>query len=670
MGRYRARAGIGRVSQNLDLGRLLNTGLLGLALGGATNKTKRIDVSRLTMRVTRDGYQPFEGVVMCRTLDPGAFAVTMEPVLLSESGKPAVSLSAGGWGTVEITAVRVEPAIVQPGEKAMMTVEVASPPVLKLKDFKAAYEYQAGRDTKSGSLKAQPAQADGKTIFTGEVKTTKAAKAYVEELMAVLSEVPYDVKRGGRTEPVLFQIVTSDAEREVAVKRAAAYDLARAGKTAEAAVQFQSICNGPLPLPWDYRMLASLSERTHDTAAATAAWKKIAELAPEKERTAAESGVAEAMVASGQAASVISTWAPQVAAVKAKDRAKKFPAALMVALGEAYLQAGDLNAATGVNQELLSRKDAETAAVAAPFQGKLRLLTAKAAAEAQPANGAARADYGRVLMDQGRWDEAIPELRAAALREPNLPAVRRDLAYAQLHARAAPDAATAPVDLDAAIQSAAQETAIIKKNGSADKSKDFFAWHALAILLYSKAAAQSAAGDAAAGETLVKSQDALREALRVARTGAAVDQGSYDFFFGYTSARVKAIAGFAYKEADSDFVILESLAALQTHPDDYLAHFNLASAFADLQQPRLAKSESARALALKPGYVEAQYVQALADVQLGETSEAIGLLQAVLKANPNHPRANLTLARLYTEQGDMGAAAACLAAHARVYGGV
>jgi cytochrome c-type biogenesis protein CcmH/NrfG len=75
-------------------------------------------------------------------------------------------------------------------------------------------------------------------------------------------------------------------------------------------------------------------------------------------------------------------------------------------------------------------------------------------------------------------------------------------------------------------------------------------------------------------------------------------------------------------------------------------------------------------LALKPGYVEAEYVQALADVQLGDTTEAISLLQSVLKANPNHPRANLALARLYTEQGDLGAAAACLAAHARVYGGV
>lgn len=666
-GRYQASAAIGRVSQNLDIGRLLNTGLFGLIAGGATNKTKRIDVSRLTVRITADGYQPFEGVVACRKVEPEEFAVTLEPVMLAKSGAEGVSFAASRWGALMIKSVRMEPSIVRPRQEALLQVKIDTPPVESRKDLRGAYYYESGDFITTKLFKAQEDKAADKLYFEAKLNGTKQNRAQVAEVTFDLYESPYDVKGGGRAAPVLLQTVTNDSEQETAVQREKAFNLSRAGEATDAAKSFQRICDGPNALAWDFEQLALLSEKTHDNTTALAAWKGLAERTTEKERGKAEAHVAAAMVAGGQAAGVIQTWAPRLAEVKEKDRVKKFEAPLVVALGEAYMQTGDLSAAESIDRLLMDQKDEKVAPLAGAFHGKLRLVTTRAAATASPVDPAARAAYGRVLLDNGQWEEAATELATAVKLDPSLPAVRRDLTYALLHARG--DAAVAPRDLDAAIEAATQEARIVAKDGKVEKSKDFFAWHALGILLYTKAMTQSAAGDEAAADTMRQSREAFQDALRVARTGAKVDQGDYDFFFGYTSPRVRAIAGFAYKEADSDFVILDSLETLEQHPDNYLAHFALASALVDLQQPKPALEQAARTLDLKPGYVEAKYVQALARLQLGDTAAAKGLLQAVLKSNPQHPNANLTLARVYTEQGDMGAAATCMAAHARLYGG-
>jgi len=138
--------------------------------------------------------------------------------------------------------------------------------------------------------------------------------------------------------------------------------------------------------------------------------------------------------------------------------------------------------------------------------------------------------------------------------------------------------------------------------------------------------------------------------------------------FGYTSPAVIAVAGFAYPEASADFSLLNALAAANKHPDDYLAHFNQATALIDLGQWDLARDVLQKAVTLKPDFVEAKYAGAVIAAKTGRNEEAIRLLQEVLTANPRHPDANQALAKLYTEQGNMAAAAACLAAHAACYG--
>jgi Tfp pilus assembly protein PilF len=75
-----------------------------------------------------------------------------------------------------------------------------------------------------------------------------------------------------------------------------------------------------------------------------------------------------------------------------------------------------------------------------------------------------------------------------------------------------------------------------------------------------------------------------------------------------------------------------------------------------------------RAFQLNPDCVEARFGMALVALARGDRETALAGLREVLRVNPRHPRANLVLAKLYTEDGDASAGAACLAAHARFYG--
>ena len=138
--------------------------------------------------------------------------------------------------------------------------------------------------------------------------------------------------------------------------------------------------------------------------------------------------------------------------------------------------------------------------------------------------------------------------------------------------------------------------------------------------------------------------------------------------FGYMSPRLVEISGFAYPEANSDFVVMESLRELEAHPENYLAQFNLGTALLDLGQPGLAATPLRRAIELKPDFLEGKYASALLSLQSGDRDAAIKLLKEVVAANPLHPHASVTLARIYTEDGNPAEAASCLADHARAYG--
>src|SRR5262249_44953490 len=150
------------------------------------------------------------------------------------------------------------------------------------------------------------------------------------------------------------------------------------------------------------------------------------------------------------------------------------------------------------------------------FRSSLRLAQAQAKLRAAPGSAEARAEYARVLMDRGRWEEAATELRAALQTDPSLPAGQRDLAYALLHVKGG-YAETAP-SVDQALDAAEKQVAI-SDGKKTSRSSDFFAWHALAVLLYRKAS-EPQASDAAARAEFARCREALHEALRCGRSGA------------------------------------------------------------------------------------------------------------------------------------------------------
>jgi tetratricopeptide (TPR) repeat protein len=663
-GRYQCEAMLGRVSSNVDVGRLLSTGLLGIMGGGAENKTKRVDITRLNMRITRDGFKTFEGVVLCRKADPEEFAVTMDPVLLAETSSPEISASVSGWGNVRVKEVSIDPPILHPGDKVTVTVRVATPPVARGKETKVSCVSNLWHLRELKNESKAPSTTDEVT-FIGKFDVPKKAKAFVGLLTGGVMETPYDIVERTGAKIALLQVVTTDAEERLAVRRAEAVKHLLEDENAEGAAILKQITAAPEANEWDYQQLAHTSRLLHDSATETAALKHLVDVAPEKERMTAVASHAHALVSAGEGSRVISDYAPMVDTIKVKDRQEKVPVPLMVALGEAQIQAGNLQQARAISGELLKWEHAAVNSSVAEFRTKLRIAEAQEKVKASPGNAQACAEYGRTLMDAGRWEEAIEQLRTSIASSADSPAVHRDLVYASLHAKGA--ATTSSKNLDEAL-AAASSAVEITEGKKVVKSKDFFSWHSLAVLLYVKAQSQRASQDGEAAATVKKCQDALKEALRCGRTAATRNGGNYNYLFGYTSPSIVAISGFAYPEANSDFVMLESLKALERNQGDYLAHFNLGTALIDLAQTELADEPVRKALELQPAFVDAKYARSLICLQRGERDTATALLKEVVKFNPWHPHAYLTLAKIYTEDGDPSAAASCLAAHGKIYG--
>jgi tetratricopeptide (TPR) repeat protein len=129
-----------------------------------------------------------------------------------------------------------------------------------------------------------------------------------------------------------------------------------------------------------------------------------------------------------------------------------------------------------------------------------------------------------------------------------------------------------------------------------------------------------------------------------------------------------ALSGFAYPEANCDYVLLDGLETVAAHQSNYLSWLVVAGALLDLEQSEVAQAALQQCLRLQPDCPEAAYTGVRLALLQGNRAQAIAQLRDVLKANPRHPFANTTLARLYTEDGDLVSGAACLAARARVYG--
>lgn len=660
-GQYRCQAPLGRVSASFDFRRAISSSVFGLLSGSGKKKTRRIDVNRLLLRVSKSGYKSFEGVVPCRESQPEAFTVIMEPILLTSEQSSEAPTVLEGSGVVRVLDVKVEPSILRPGAETTVTVRAQCPPIPR-RNRMGIWFRSPLLGEKRFPLTPSTTES-GVMVASLKCRAGRARSALNDVMLVRLEECPYDIAPGGRCETTLVQIATNDQEEAAARVRLEAYNLRQAGQGSEAQAKLKELCAmagaGSID---DWQTLAVVSENTHDYDTAVEARKRAMDLAPEKEKLAYLDQYAQTLVLAGKYESAITETAAAVEKIRERDRPRRVPAGLMAVLGTAYVKTSKMDSATSVATQLDKFVGAAALKSVREFRQILRLANAEAAAKAQPPSAKGLADYGRALMDEGRWEEGVETLRKSLEVDPLDQSTVRDLNYALVHVSGG--GAISTQSLDEALAATEKQA---YSNGK-PASKDFFTWHALSMLLYRKLQQQGDSADAPA--TRQRCLDALIEALQCGRAAKelASDGAYYGAYLGYYGSKVVTISGFAYPEANSDFAIYENLKTLQIKPDCYLAHFDLATALIELNQGDLAYKALTQCMTLKPDFEEARYASAVIALLNGKRDDGRTALQEVAKRNPRHPRANQALAKLYTEDGDMVATSACLAAHAKYYG--
>ncbi len=694
LGRYDCRAPLGRVSTKYNVvGALGGAFGLGGLFGPVSTTTRRIDVTQIALRITADDYHPFEGIVRCRASDPNGFYVTMEPVLLAPEDRAEVSTTADGWGGVRILSVSVEPDIVRLRGKIRVKARVKAPAAVAERARASWLErvFGGGRPTPLGLAMTSPlwrgvrelqvtGRENGVVTFEAEAGIPKSVVSPSAWITVAVARSPLEVASGGASKRVLVQVISGDDERQAAKLRLFAAERQEKDDHPGAVEALRRLCALPGASLDDLLWLAEESERIHDFEGAADALERAEKIIPEKGDPVVVSGRqvkpedarwevlsrrARALLSNGEAARVLEEVLPRVEAVPEKERPETVPGELMVAIGEAYLDTGNLAKAEEVGEDLFDWSDAREETGERAFRRRLRLAVGEQGVKENPDSAKAWAEWGRALMDEGRWEEGAAKLRAALKLDPAAAAVRRDLAYALGHVSG--EKSRGDEDLDSAI--AAAERLVGGRNGIPE-SRDFHDWHTLGILLYRKARAQEAGGDADWRDSMDACREALTRAVKYGRAGASIQEFlAYSPEASYGTREVR-IAGFAYPQAASDRVVLESLDSLDENPDDYLAWFALATAFLDLGEPDLAAPALRECRRLRSDFPEADYAEALLAKQRGHADEAAALLRKVLRANPRHPFANLKLAELYAARGDLAKTAGCLAAHAAVYGRV
>jgi tetratricopeptide (TPR) repeat protein len=670
-GRYTCQALIGRASSNLDIGRALNSGIVGILLGGATNRTKRVDISRLGVKVQCNGYRTFEGVVLCNDVDAGHFSVVMDPILLASTGSPYFSMGAPGWGVVRFISLNSAPPIARGDQPIKVTVRIFSPPLRSQGDIKVVGAYELNHKVMQVSFHPGGKEADNVQIYTVEIHLPASKQSQAAVMQVSLEKSPYDIMQGNDHRDILLQSVNSDGEFALAQKRAQAWNMMQSGDNVEASALWKDICAQPNALPWDFERLADVSDILHDYDTKLASLAKLVSITPQKPEQnwyLAVSEYADALVKAGKADTVISECAPLVDKIREGERPGKVPSSLMVSIGRAWVQKGDLEKAKKVSIALLDWPDSELDPATDRFRDELRMAEVREQLTKQPDNPAVMAAYGRILLDMGRWEESAVELNLALQKTDPPPGVKRDIAYALANLQRMQHKPEVPKDLDQKLENARRQTLLSDKHGKLYKSKDFYAWHSYAMLLYLNASRQEKMGIPMASAAYEECMNALEDALRCSHTGADVNQGFYAPFLGFVTSQQTSIAGFAYRQAEVDYLIYQSMKILADNPNDFISNYNLGSALAELGYADLSLVPLRRALAINPDSIETQYAYASACILGGEKDIAIVQLNEALKKNPWHPFADITLAKIYAEDGDIVNASALLLDHAKYYG--
>lgn len=660
LGGYRAQTILGRISHNFDLGRALLTSGIGMLFGAANNTTKRIDASRVSIRIQAPGYKSFDGVLVARTSNAGAFRIDMEPVLLVPEGREGESVAATGWAAVRIVAASAEPQVAKKGDVVKVYAAVRAFGSNPAKNIELAATCRLWRGERK--LKVSKEQPSSDSIrFETEYKVSGKEKNGAEVVIVYIKRSVLDYNPRRWSTGALIQTATKPEQETAAQERATGLNLLRQGKYAEATSTFRNLAGSPGSAPCDLQFLAISADRCADYDAAVEAWQQMA-LNKEIDLGTGVSERARALYLGKKYEDSAKVVEEALKNVKPKEWVKKIDARAVGYLGLSYVKLKRLDGAQQLNESLLVWPSSGLDPTVIEFRNALRLAEVESVHAANPKSAPALADYGRALLDLGRYEEAVGKLKESLDLDATQTSLRRDIAWAALQMRGEPPSAG---DLATAV---AEAKAALNLDKSKLKSKDFFSWNKYAVLLFALAEQQKAAGSPDSIATSDEAISAFREALTLGRVGAKTNAGTFSYMYGYTSGSEVAITGFAYPQANASYVLLDSLKKLRKDPNNYLALFNQAASLLDLGQTSLAEQSVSRLLALKPEYSEAVFLSGLIQARLGDHAKGSEAFLRVLQLNPVHPRANLLLAELLARDGDVAASAERMAAHAKFYG--
>jgi len=658
LGEYKVQCVLGRISNNFDIGRALLSSPMGMLFGGATNTTKRIDVSRVNLKVHADGYKPFEGMAVARTQNAKAFRIDMEPILLVPDKVHGESVSAIGWAAVRIVDAWAKPSVAKKGDQIQLTALARA----YGKDPGKAIEIVAVSPLWKGTKKLRYAKEQtSQTERTFELDYTvtgkeklKAAPVY---FVITKSNLDYDSRQ--YVASALIQISDAPTQDPIVSQRVEALDAWNQGENRRGMQQFFKVAEAGQQ-PYDWLVAARMAEELSAFSEAVNGWEKVRDnklFEPSYYRP----HLVEAYYRNRQYEKVIAELSTTIKK-NPKDWQKEVDATAIGYGGLSLVKLDKLEEAQKISKSLLNWPYSGIYPAVIEFRGALRLAEVEKAHAAKPNSAEALCNYGRALLDLGRFEEGIAKLNESLELNPDEPGVKRDLIWAALQLNRMPEDSK---DLDQAVKDA--EKALNLEKGK-QKSKDFFAWNQYAVLGYALAEQQKRQGDAGWEATRDRSIEALREALVLGRVGAKVGRGVFEYKFGYTTKSEVAISGFAYPQANASFQLLDSMKRLRAHPDDHLALFNQATALFDLGQTQLAGKCLEDLLKVKPDYLEATFLSALAAQRAEDPEKAKELLRAVVEQNPWHPRASLALSKLLAEEGDVSGSVEQMAAFEKHYG--
>lgn len=659
-GEFKTKAILGRISSNVDVGRLLTTSLIGLLAGAATNTTKRVDVTRFVVRASAPGYKVFEGVVKTRSTNAENFQANLEPIVLAKDENKFVSTSVPDWGIVGISEFTVSPQIAKPGTKIQFTVKIELP--IGSEDHIAEVGLTSRLWKGMKTLKRDSPKVSRNLIFVGEHTFGKKEKPRAEEVTAHILKSTYDCIEGKDTVVRLIQVSNEGESDPIAQTRLEVLSLLGSNSIAPAIERLKSLYDLPSATLFDCEYLAWLSESQGNLDVASSAQIKRMSLMPDAEKPLALASYARVLLASEHFPEIVTLMESLRKSIPAKDQVKKLPASSFGALGLSYVKLSKFEEAKKLNTEM-AKMNAPGFAInplVIEFRTTLRVMDIEEAIKKNPSDAKLYADYGRAMLDQERYEEAIPKLQESLRLDPNAGAVKRDYYYAILRLQG--QKIRTEVPLDDAILAAKASAELDGKS----KSKDFFTWKSYALLLYQKYVRSEPDKQKEIHEQLLT---ALRESIKIGRTGAVQDPGISYYFGGWvplTGSEVR-INGFAYPEAYQIFLMLESLKLLATNKDDYWANYNLATALLDLNLAGEAASIVAKVSELRPDSPDSLFLDASCLYRQSNYENAASKLRTALNLNPLHPTANLLLAESLTRLGDTVGAAAALVEHARWY---